>query len=85
MTRILRIAFGTVAITTLVSGAAWAQAMIIPTNQDRRLSPEELEKRQQADEAYKEAIKKTPPVQQKNTDPWGSVRPAATDKTAKGR
>jgi hypothetical protein len=90
MINFARTAFGSALLalpfTVPVTGAALAQngpTMSIKTDETRRLSPEEQEKRDKADEAYREAIKKTPTVQQKKVDPWGSVR--SVDKTAKER
>lgn len=74
---------------SVITGVASAQSpgMTIKTDQQQWISPEELEKRDQVDKAYKDAIKKTPAAAQKPVDPWGTVRPAAapTEKSAKGR
>ncbi|HZP78145.1 MAG TPA: hypothetical protein VFB45_18520 [Pseudolabrys sp.] len=87
MKRLFRIAVATAVIATPTAGAALAQggpALTIPTNETRRLSPEEIEKRKQVDDAYQEAIKKTPAAQ-KSTDPWGNVRPSTDTKKTTGR
>jgi len=89
MTHWIRIVVIGAALTVLVTSAASAQSpsMTIKTDEAQRVPPEVLEKREQVDKAYQDAIKKTPTTAQKPVDPWGNVRPTtnATDKSAKGR
>ncbi|MBV1698253.1 MAG: hypothetical protein KGK33_13775 [Hyphomicrobiales bacterium] len=45
-------------------------------NPKRPLTPEEVQQRKAADEAYQAAIKKIPD-KKTSADPWGNIRPAA--------
>jgi hypothetical protein len=60
-------------VAVVLVGPALAQPTINMAPQDKYVSPEELEKQREIDRAYKEAIKKLPD-QQRNNDPWASVR-----------
>jgi hypothetical protein len=73
-----------VAILSLVAGPAAAQVALSPfKHQERKLTPEEIEKQKAADAAYKAAMDKIP--EKKANDPWGGIReptPAASSSTA---
>jgi len=75
-----------VAVIALLTGAASAQFQTPGINlspDEPRLTPEEKEKRQAAEDAYKSALKKIPD-QKKSVDPWQSMRPnSSTSSTAK--
>jgi hypothetical protein len=61
----------------LLAGAAFAQDSVgVPMNPKRPLTPEEVQQRKAADEAYQAAIKKIPD-KKTSADPWGNIRPAA--------
>ena len=67
------------ALLAMLTGAAAAQSPIMPSisiggDQKRKLMPEEQEKQDALDRAYKSATNKIP--DQKSTDPWATVRPA---------
>jgi hypothetical protein len=73
------------ALLVLLTAAAAAQGVGLGTDgvsfspfkqQDKKVTPEEAEKQQQLDDAYKSATNKIPD-QQKSNDPWAVVRPAA--------
>jgi len=66
-------------VVTVLTGAAYAQmSQIMPKfsigDADKKLTPEEQEKKNQLDDAYKAATAKIP--DQKANDPWADVRPA---------
>lgn len=66
------------ALLAMLTGPAVAQ-MPMPTislggEQKRKLTPEEQEKQDELDKAYKSATNKIP--DQKANDPWATVRPA---------
>jgi hypothetical protein len=76
---ILRKIIHAAAIATLLVGNAFAQLPmpgidLNPDSSRRPLSPEEKEKQEAIDDAYKSAIKKIPD-KQKPVDPWGNIRP----------
>jgi hypothetical protein len=62
-------------IIAILTGPAAAQVPLnFPTGASRPLTPEEIERQNAIDNAYKSATKKIPdkkPV----ADPWGDVRP----------
>ena len=65
------------AILAFLTGAAAAQGIpiSIPTGDEaKKLTPEEQEKQDRLDKAYKSATQKIP--DKKSNDPWGSVRTA---------
>jgi hypothetical protein len=71
------------AILSLVAGPAAAQVAMSPfKHQERKLTPEEIEKQKAADAAYKAAMEKIP--EKKVSDPWGNIReaPQASSPTA---
>ena len=77
----LRVSIPAAAIIALLTGAAYAQSPIMPKfsiggDEKRKLTPEEQEKQNQLDNAYKAATNKIPDKKAGN-DPWGDVRPAA--------
>ena len=55
----------------------------IPLNQPKEVSPEQLEKRRQTEEAYKRTIRTIPDAQP--VDPWGNMRSVETTSTAKAK
>ena len=62
------------ALFALAAGPAAAQVALSPFNApQKRLTPEEIEKKKAADAAYKAAMDKIPEKKAAN-DPWGSVR-----------
>ena len=72
-------------ILALAAGPAAAQVALSPFNTpQKRLTPEEIEKKKAADAAYKAAMDKIPEKKATN-DPWGSVReaPSGTPTAAK--
>ena len=73
------------ALFALAAGPAAAQVALSPFNApQKRLTPEEIEKKKAADAAYKAAMDKIPEMKAAN-DPWGSVReaPSGTPTAAK--
>ena len=81
----LRIFVPAAAIVALLTGAAYAQtssgnplmpSFSIGSDQKRKLTPEEQERQNELDNAYKSATNKIPDKKTGN-DPWGDVRPAA--------
>jgi len=84
----LRILLPAAAIMALLTGAASAQQIGVGSNGGapmpslslggdsgkRKLTPEEQEKQDQLDKAYKAATSKIP--DQKPADPWAAVRPS---------
>jgi hypothetical protein len=62
------------AIIVLLSGAASAQVSPLPDNHATLTKEEKAQK--DADEAYKEGVKKIPAPEKKSVDPWGDVRPS---------
>jgi hypothetical protein len=89
----LRKVIGAVAILSLIAGPAAAQMM--PSfspfkKEEKKLTPEEIEKQKAADAAYNAAMQKIP--EKRANDPWGGIRetpqaspppPAPATKTAK--
>jgi hypothetical protein len=80
----LRTFAGAGALLVLLTAAAAAQGVGLGTDgvaispfkqQERKLTPDEIEKQQQLDDAYKAATNKIP--DQKSNDPWAVVRPTA--------
>ena len=68
------------ALFALAVGPAAAQVALSPFNApQKRLTPEEIEKKKAADAAYKAAMDKIPEKKAVN-DPWGSVREAPSGK-----
>jgi hypothetical protein len=69
-----------VAVVAMLTGSAYAQSPIMPKfslgGDQKKLTPEEQEKKRELDEAYKQATTKIP--DQTVNDPWASVRPAPT-------
>ncbi len=73
------------AMLVLLTAAATAQAINMDSNgmslspfkqqEKKPLTPDELERQQKLDDAYKAATNKIP--DQKSNDPWAVVRPAA--------
>ena len=63
-------------LITLIAAPALAQALGsgIPLNQEKEVTPEQLEKRRKTEEAYKSTIKNIPDA--KPVDPWGNMRSA---------
>ena len=76
------------AIVALISWPAFAQSdsssgsVGVPLNPEKRLTPEEIEKRKEADRAYNAAIQKIPD-KKPSSDPWGNIRPGSP--TAKNK
>jgi hypothetical protein len=66
------------AVLAMLTGSAYAQSPIMPKfslgADQKKLTPEEQEKKRELDEAYKQATTKIP--DQKLGDPWADVRPA---------
>ena len=65
----------------LLTGAAYAQSPLTPSfslggDHKRKLTPEEQEKQNELDNAYKSATNKIPDKKTGN-DPWADVRPSA--------
>ena len=82
---ILRKVIRAAAVVALLTSDAYAQLppVGIEISPDAPpLTPEEKEKRQATDDAYKSALKKIPD-QKKTADPWGNMRasPPASSKT----
>ena len=64
------------ALFALAAGPAAAQVALSPFNApQKRLTPEEIEKKKAADAAYKAAMDKIPEKKAGN-DPWGNLRDA---------
>jgi hypothetical protein len=65
-------------LLTIIAAPAFAQALGtgIPLNQEKEVSPEQLEKRRKTEEAYKSTIKNIPDA--KPVDPWGNIRGSET-------
>jgi hypothetical protein len=63
----------------IIAAPAFAQALGtgIPLNQEKEVTPEQLEKRRKTEEAYRATIKNIPDA--KPVDPWGNMR--GTDKS----
>ena len=73
------------ALFALAAGPAAAQVALSPFNApQKRLTPEEIEKKKAADAAYKAAMDKIP-EKKAGSDPWGNVReaPSGTPAPAK--
>jgi hypothetical protein len=76
----LRILVLVAAAVAMLAGTATAQmgSPLMPKvslqGDEKHLTPEEIEKRKQLDDAYKAATNKIP--DQKADDPWADVRPA---------
>jgi hypothetical protein len=74
------------AIAVTIAVLAWpvyARAQMPNINllpEDKYKTPEEIEKEQQQDKAYKESLKKIPNA--KSADPWGGVRSSDAPKSA---
>ena len=75
---------------TLLAGCSNPKSAIVPTDLEHmdsvkgsleKLTPEELERKRQLDDAYKAATNKIP--DQKADDPWADVRPAPSTPAAK--
>ncbi len=65
----------------LLTGSALAQDSFgVPLNPKRPLTPEEIERKKAADDAYRAAIQKIPD-KKTSADPWGTIRPAAPAKS----
>jgi hypothetical protein len=62
------------AMITLLTGTAFSQSIILPTNKKEPRSAEELEQEKANERAYKRAIEKIPAPEKKATDPWGNIR-----------
>jgi hypothetical protein len=77
---IMRILVPAAAVVAMLTGTAAAQmgGPLMPKmslqGDQKHLTPEEIEKRKQLDDAYKAATNKIP--DQKADDPWADVRPA---------
>jgi len=67
---------GAAVFTAALTGTAFAQLPMPSINleQEKRRSPEEIEKDRQIDKAYQSATKKIPD-QNVSNDPWAGVRP----------
>jgi hypothetical protein len=67
------------AVIAVPMGGAFAQAPIMPKlslqGDEKHLTPEEIEKKKQLDEAYKAATAKIP--DKTVNDPWADVRPTS--------
>jgi len=84
------------AVSALFMGTASAQSptespsqsplmpSISLTPESRPLTPEEKEKREAIEDAYKSAIQKIPD-QKKSADPWENVRPTTSSKAKQGQ
>jgi Spy/CpxP family protein refolding chaperone len=91
MTKVLRTFAAAGALVVLTAAGASAQGVTMDNGmmgfspfkqtEKRKLTPEEMEKQQQLDDAYKAATNKIP--DQKSNDPWGAVRPTSPTPTAK--
>jgi hypothetical protein len=60
------------AIIALLTGTAFSQSIILPTNSKEPRSADELEREKAMERAYKRATDKIP--EKKATDPWGNIR-----------
>ena len=71
-----------VAILALATGPAAAQMAMSPfKGQEKKLTPEEIEKQKATDNAYHAAMAKIP--EKKTTvDPWGNIRSAPSTATS---
>jgi Spy/CpxP family protein refolding chaperone len=93
MAKALRIYAAAGAVLILAAAAAPASAQGVTMGdqgigfspfkpqEKRRLTPDEIEKQQKLDDAYKAATNKIP--DQKANDPWGIVRPSGPAPAAK--
>jgi hypothetical protein len=74
---ISRILPAAAAVIAMLTGAAHAQSPLMPKfslgDGPRKLSPEEQQKKDELDNAYKQATNKIPDKQ--IDDPWATVRP----------
>src|SRR5271169_6933572 len=80
----LRVLLPTAALAAMPVAAAYAQlSPIMPKfslgADEKKLSPEEQEKKQQLDDAYKAATSKMP--DKKTNDPWADVRQTPAPKS----
>jgi hypothetical protein len=70
------------AVIAIVAGPAYGQSKV-PTTLEEMMgshkTPDQIEKEQAADKAYKESLKKIPDA--KPADPWGNARGADAPKT----
>ncbi len=84
---IAALAWPAIAVTTAVlAWPACARAQMPNINllpDDKYKTPEEIEKEQQQDKAYKESLKKIPDA--KSADPWGGVRSDAPKSTTSSK
>jgi hypothetical protein len=64
-----------VGMLTSTAAAQFMPSISLGDNPKKKLSPEEQEKQDALDKAYKSATNKIP--DQKTNDPWATVRPAA--------
>ncbi len=74
--KFLRVFLAAAAIAATPVAAAYGQLMpklSLGGGEQKKLTPEEQEKKQQLDDAYKSATSKIP--DQKPSDPWANVRP----------
>jgi hypothetical protein len=76
---VLRVVVPAVTVIALLPGSALAQNALMPTfslqgEPKRKLTPDEQEKQDQLDNAYKAATNKIPD-QKASNEPWGNVRP----------
>jgi len=76
--KFLRVFLPAAAIAATPVATAYGQNPLMPkfslgAGDQKKLSPEEQEKKQQLDDAYKSATNKIP--DQKPNDPWAGVRP----------
>ena len=72
-------------LLTFVAAPAFAQALGtgIPLNQEKELTPEQIEKRRKTEEAYRSTIKNIPDA--KPVDPWGNMRGNDSSTAAKAK
>ena len=73
-------------LLTVCAAPAFAQQGLgtgIPLNQPKEVSPEQLEKRRQTEEAYKRTIRTIPDA--KPVDPWGNMRSVETPSAARSK
>jgi hypothetical protein len=71
------------AVVAILAGPAFAQSQDKMPTMEQMMdakTPDQIEKEQAADKAYKESLKKIPDAKT-SSDPWGSTRGGDTPKT----
>jgi hypothetical protein len=74
-------AIGVVAVIAILTGPAYGQSKASPTLEEmmNTKTPDQIEKEQATEKAYKESLKKIP-ESKTPTDPWGAARGADAPK-----